>query len=111
MRSPGTPAFAPLWCYERHQSVMPNDRNFEYTKALSSTFNDDTQEVAADPIQHLYVLDQAIRRAVPDHQEKTRLGLIKEWRAPKYAEFIGNEIRFAGSSTGKSGSTRPADRR
>jgi serine protein kinase len=65
-------------------------------KVLASTFNYDTQEVSADPVQLIYVLDQAIRREqFPEHQEKTFLSFIKEWLAPKYAEFIGNEIQKA----------------
>ena len=39
---------------------------------------------------------QAIRREqFPDEQEKRFLTFIKEWFAPKYAEFIGNELQKA----------------
>ncbi|HKW55565.1 MAG TPA: PrkA family serine protein kinase [Stellaceae bacterium] len=65
-------------------------------KVLSSTFNYDTQEVSADPVHLMHVLEQSIRREqFPEGQEKELLTFIKEWLAPKYAEFIGNEIQKA----------------
>src|SRR5713226_8445109 len=65
-------------------------------KVLSSTFNYDTQEVSADPVLLMYVLEQAIRREqFPEHQEEKFLSFIKTELAPRYAEFIGNEIQKA----------------
>jgi serine protein kinase len=65
-------------------------------KVLSSTFNFDTHEVSADPVHLMYVLEQSIRREqFGDDQEKRLLGFIKGELAPRYAEFIGNEIQKA----------------
>jgi serine protein kinase len=65
-------------------------------KVLSSTFNFDTLEVAADPIHLMYVLEQAIwREQFADDVEKKYLNFIKSDLAPRYAEFIGNEIQKA----------------
>jgi serine protein kinase len=65
-------------------------------KVLSSTFNFDTHEVSADPVHLMYVLEQSIRREqYGDDQEKKLLGMIKGELAPRYAEFIGNEIQKA----------------
>ena len=65
-------------------------------KVLSSTFNYDTQEVAADPVHLMYVLEQSIRREqFPEDNEKRLLDFIKAELAPRYAEFIGNEIQKA----------------
>ncbi|HUZ75030.1 MAG TPA: PrkA family serine protein kinase [Stellaceae bacterium] len=65
-------------------------------KVLSSTFNFDTQEVSADPVHLMYVLEQSIRREqFGDDAEKRLLGFIKGELAPRYAEFIGNEIQKA----------------
>jgi len=65
-------------------------------KVLSSTFNYDTQEVSADPVHLMYVLEQAIRREqFPEDSEKKLLTYIKAELAPRYAEFIGNEIQKA----------------
>jgi serine protein kinase len=65
-------------------------------KVLSSTFNFDTHEVSADPVHLMYVLEQAIRREqFPEDAEKKLLAFIKAELAPRYAEFIGNEIQKA----------------
>jgi serine protein kinase len=65
-------------------------------KVLSSTFNFDTLEVAADPVHLMYVLEQAIwREQFADDVEKKYLNFIKSELAPRYAEFIGNEIQKA----------------
>ena len=65
-------------------------------KVLSETFNHDTNEVAADPVHLMYVLEQAIRREqYPEEREKDYMDFIKSELAPRYAEFIGAEIRKA----------------
>jgi serine protein kinase len=65
-------------------------------KVLSETFNYDTEEVAADPIHVMYILEQAIKREqFPDDTEKKYLEFIKDELAPRYAEFIGKEIQKA----------------
>jgi len=65
-------------------------------KTLSNTFNFDTQEVAADPVHLMYVIEQAVRREqFPEDTEKRLLSFIKADIAPRYAEFIGNEIQKA----------------
>ena len=65
-------------------------------KALSATFNHDTEEVAADPVHLMYVLEQAIKREqFPDDTEGAYLEFIKADLAPRYAEFIGHEIQKA----------------
>jgi serine protein kinase len=65
-------------------------------KVLAETFNFDNEEVAADPVHLMYVLEQSIRRAqFPEAQEKQYLEFIKGELAPRYAEFIGAEIQKA----------------
>ncbi len=65
-------------------------------KVLSSTFNYDTNEVAADPVHLMYVLELAIKREqFPEDTEKRYIEFIKGELAPRYAEFIGNEIQKA----------------
>ena len=65
-------------------------------KVLSETFNFDTEEVAADPVHLMYVLEQAIRREqFPKETERQYLDFIKSELATRYAEFIGNEIQKA----------------
>lgn len=65
-------------------------------KVLSETFNFDTDEVAADPVHMMYVLENAIKREqYPDETEKQYLDFIKSELSQRYAEFIGKEIQKA----------------
>ncbi len=65
-------------------------------KVLSETFNFDMEEVAADPVHLMYVLENALRREqFPEELEKRYLDFIKSELAPRYAEFIGKEIQKA----------------
>jgi serine protein kinase len=65
-------------------------------KVLAETFNFDNEEVAADPVHLMYVLEQSVRRAqYPEAMEKQYIEFIKGELAPRYAEFIGNEIQKA----------------
>jgi serine protein kinase len=65
-------------------------------KVLSETFNYDTNEITADPVHLMYVLEQAIKREqFADDTEKRFLEFIKAELAPRYAEFIGKEIQKA----------------
>ena len=65
-------------------------------KVLSETFNYDAEEVAADPVHLMYVLEQAVKREqFPGDTEETYLNFIKSELAPRYAEFIGHEIQKA----------------
>ena len=65
-------------------------------KVLSETFNCDNEEIAADPVHLMYVLEQAIKREqFPRDIEDRYLDFIKSTLAPRYAEFIGREIQKA----------------
>jgi serine protein kinase len=65
-------------------------------KALSATFNHDTFEIAADPVHLMYVLERMIRQEqFPKETESRFLEFVKGELAPRYAEFIGNEIQKA----------------
>ncbi|TWT82641.1 PrkA AAA domain protein [Planctomycetes bacterium CA13] len=65
-------------------------------KILSETYNFDTDEVAADPVHLMYVLEQSIRREqLPEETEQRYMEFVKEELASRYADFIGNEIRKA----------------
>jgi serine protein kinase len=65
-------------------------------KVLSETFNHDTNEVAADPVHLMYVLEQSIKREqFQQETEDKYLEFLKAELAPRYAEFIGHEIQKA----------------
>lgn len=65
-------------------------------KILSKVFNFDSQEVAANPVHLMYVLEQQIEREqFPKEAEEKYIGFIKEHLSQRYAEFIGKEIQTA----------------
>ncbi len=65
-------------------------------KVLSETFNHDTDEIAADPVHLMYVLEQAIKREqFTEEVEGRYLEFLKAELMPRYAEFIGHEIQKA----------------
>ena len=65
-------------------------------KIISKVFNFDSQEVAANPVHLMYVLEQQIEREqFPPEIEQKYLAFIKEHLAVRYAEFIGKEIQTA----------------
>lgn len=65
-------------------------------KVLSKVFNFDHQEVAANPVHLLYVLEQQIiKDNLPDEQQRRLLEFVKGYLTPKYAEFVAKEIQTA----------------
>ncbi|ATE59919.1 PrkA family serine protein kinase [Thauera sinica] len=65
-------------------------------KVLSKVFNFDHREVAANPVHLMYVLEQQIEQEqFPPDTEARYMAYIKEYLAPRYAEFIGKEIQTA----------------
>jgi serine protein kinase len=65
-------------------------------KIISKVFNFDSNEVAANPVHLMYVLEQQIEREqFPAETEQKYLSYIKEHLAARYAEFIGKEIQTA----------------
>jgi len=65
-------------------------------KILSKVFNYDHDEVAANPVHLLYILEQQIEREqFPPELEEKYLSYLKGYLAPQYAEFIGKEIQTA----------------
>ena len=65
-------------------------------KVLSAVFNYDAEEVAANPVHLMYVLEQRVlREQLPEETQRRYLEFIKGWLAVRYAEFIGKEIQTA----------------
>jgi serine protein kinase len=65
-------------------------------KILSRVFNYDHNEVAANPVHLMYILEQQIEQeqfpaAVEEHYQR----YLKEYLSPHYAEFVGKEIQTA----------------
>lgn len=65
-------------------------------KIISKVFNFDIDEVAANPVHLLYVLEQQIEQEqFPQEIHDKYLSFIKGFLTPKYVEFIGKEIQTA----------------
>jgi len=65
-------------------------------KILSRVFNYDHQEVGANPVHLLHVLEQQIdQEQFPPELRDRYIAYLKEYLAPRYAEFIGKEIQTA----------------
>ena len=65
-------------------------------KILSKVFNFDPDEIAANPVHMLYVLEQQIEQhQFPNEIHEKYLRYVKEFLAPKYIDFLGKEIQTA----------------
>lgn len=65
-------------------------------KILSKTFNFDPNEIAADPVHLMYVMEEAIKQEQFGEERQSKfINFIKEHLAPKYAEQLGTEIQKA----------------
>ncbi len=65
-------------------------------KILSKVFNFDPQEIAANPVHLMYILEKQIEREqFPQELHDRYLGYIKEYLSPRYVDFIGKEIQTA----------------
>ena len=77
------------------EGMTGTSTRFSY-KVLSSVFNFDQTEVAANPVHLMYVLEQRImREQLPEDTQRRYLEFIKGYLSPRYAEFIGKEIQTA----------------
>ncbi len=65
-------------------------------KILSKTYNFDSDEIAADPIHLLYVLEQQIYQdQMPMEDQERCISFIKGELQPRYAEFLEDELQKA----------------
>lgn len=77
------------------EGMNGSSTRFAY-KILSQVFNFDPEEVAANPIHLFYVLERQLQQEqLPTDEETKRIDFIKGILAPKYAEFIGDELQKA----------------
>ncbi len=65
-------------------------------KVLSEVLNFDPEEVAADPVHLLYILEQTIKREhLGEALEMQYIDILKSFLAPSYARKLGNDIQTA----------------
>lgn len=88
--------------YQEYRDVAGVDEGMEGLstrfafKILSRVFNFDPQEIAANPVHLMYILEKQIEREqFPQEIHDRYLGYIKEYLSPRYVEFIGKEVQTA----------------
>lgn len=65
-------------------------------KVLSKTFNYDPEEIGANPIHLMYILETALlNEQLPKDVHQRYLDFIKSVLAPRYVEFLEKELRMA----------------
>jgi serine protein kinase len=65
-------------------------------KILSKVFNFDNEEVGANPIHLMYVLEnEIVKEQYPEDREEFLVNLIKHELGTRYVEFVEKEIRIA----------------
>lgn len=65
-------------------------------KILAEVYNFDTEEIAADPVHLLYVLEKTVNSArLPKETQEKYLEYIKEYLVPYYAAKVGKDIQTA----------------
>ena len=77
------------------EGMNGSSTRFAY-KILSKTFNYDSEEIAANPVHLMHVLETQIQQEqMSADQEDEYLTYVKGTLAPKYAERLGDEIQKA----------------
>ncbi|GAB4464578.1 MAG: PrkA family serine protein kinase [Burkholderiaceae bacterium] len=65
-------------------------------KTISSAFNRDPSEIAADPVNLLVVLEERLNKEdLPDEYKRRLRSHIKEWIIPRFAEFLEKELQMS----------------
>lgn len=65
-------------------------------KVLSSVFDLRPEERAANPVDLMYVIEDAIKKeALPEEKHKLFMNFIKDWLHKRYFEFLEKELRAA----------------
>lgn len=65
-------------------------------KILSETFNLRPEEIQANPIDLMFVLEEALKREhLPPAVYDEYIDFMKSWSKPRYMEFVDKELRIA----------------
>ena len=88
--------------YEEYRDAAGNDEGMKGMstrfafKTLSATFDLRPEEQQANPIDLMYVLENAVRKEnLPKETEDEYLDFIKSHLSPRYFEFLEKELRTA----------------
>ncbi len=88
--------------YQEYKDLASADEGFSGIstrlayKILAEVYNFDPDEIAADPVHLLYVLEKTVLKSrLPDATAVTYLDYIKEYLVPYYAKKVGKDIQTA----------------
>lgn len=90
-----------VWEYERESREKGYDEGFNGQstrfafKTLSETFNYDREEVAANPLSLLFVLDEKIKQEHLDSGTEKFLTSIREHLSKEFLKFFDGEVKKA----------------
>lgn len=88
--------------YQEYKDLASPDEGFSGIstrlayKILAEVYNFDVEEIAADPVHLLYVLEKTVLKGRFSQETETRyLEYIKEYLVPYYAKKVGKDIQTA----------------
>ncbi len=88
--------------YQEYKDLASADEGFSGIstrlayKILAEVYNFDQEEIAADPVHLLYVLEKTVLKSrFPDATAVAYLDYIKEYLVPYYAKKVGKDIQTA----------------
>ncbi len=88
--------------YQEYKDAASADEGFSGIstrlayKILAEVYNFDPDEIAADPVHLLYILEKTVTKSrLPDAVAITYLDYIKEYLVPYYAKKVGKDIQTA----------------
>jgi serine protein kinase len=95
-KDPSAKAFSEYREYGGVTEGMDGFSTRQAFKILSRVFNYDGDEIAANPVHLMFILEKQIQQEqYSKEQEDAWIGFIKGILAPRYSEFIGDEIQKA----------------
>lgn len=88
--------------YQEYKDLATADEGFSGIstrlayKILAEVYNFDSEEIAADPVHLLYVLEKTVLKSrLSQETERKYLDYIKEYLVPYYAKKVGKDIQTA----------------
>lgn len=88
--------------YQEYKDAVSSNEGFSGVstrlgyKILAEVYNFDHEEIAADPVHLLYVLEKTINHSrLPEETKEKYLEYIKEYLVPYYAAKVGKDIQTA----------------
>lgn len=88
--------------YQEYKDLVTSNEGFSGVstrlgyKILAEVYNFDHDEIAADPVHLLYVLEKTVNKArLPKDTQEKYINYIKKYLVPYYAKKVGKDIQTA----------------